>query len=105
MVQRVLAHIAYGLHSGIPVCCVLDFAYRDVYGIAEDDYQISVNHIGYAPCSMCAQRILANEILPATVHVCTEACNAVMGKYGLRMEDNCDWYGSTQKVCHWEGVI
>ena len=59
-------HFAYGLHSNIPLCCVVEF----ITG-TRDPLPEYLQGIDYRPCRACSERIRAGES-PATVHECVD---------------------------------
>lgn len=75
---RALRDIAFGLHSGIPLCCVLAFVRDDWQGkhlVASRrkkalGYKVMHSPWSYAPCWRCAGEIKLGERTPAVVCDC-----------------------------------
>lgn len=57
----------FGLHSGIPECCVEAFvAGRHAFALDS-----RLGHVGYVPCVSCEQKMLHGLMTPAVIHTCT----------------------------------
>lgn len=57
LLARVRMEYEYGIHSGIPRCCVLAWCRRVLHGGALPD----VPGVGYRPCPSCSARLAAGE--------------------------------------------
>lgn len=89
--ELLVYHFLYGLHSGIPLCCVFQFCVdyidnvpyagekrlRDA-GLLKDGVPPFMLGIRYAPCSKCTEKIAVGEIEPAKIHRCDETCEDVI---------------------------
>jgi len=79
-------HKRLGKHSNIPDCCIREWLYdvdmihgsRKISMIALRELQVpgSMRYfsthptLNYVPCKRCMERLLAEEIVPAAVHMC-----------------------------------
>lgn len=82
-----LAHFKYGLHSGIPFCCVVEWISdmnNDISGIVkfrELQCGCSIN-VEYVPCQKCTRLLAEGKITPASIHWCNpidnSECDAIL---------------------------
>lgn len=84
-----LFHVVQGLHSRIPLCCVLAFPGRRGVPVECPTYPMGV---GYIPCRRCAREIERGVRLPARVHECN-AKNSVVCRMG-------EWWACHRIAAH-----
>lgn len=84
-VAKRLYHNMFGIHSGIPPCCVAAFN-KDLFenGIRKVSVERYKKHnipfnndFGYVPCDKCCKLIKEGTIKPAKIHDCSpdqESC-------------------------------
>lgn len=71
--------LLYGIHSGIPICCVMEFVGLGMRGVIERNIERIDAHpvimgdaspIRYVPCAICFLEIVEGREKPVKTHSC-----------------------------------
>jgi hypothetical protein len=106
--HRARIDIAFGLHSGIPRCCIAAYV-REVRKGRTGDWALTWAQrivmldprwhyaLQYRPCHGCAVAILAGRAPPAKIHKCSERCNGATQPFGVTISRR-----NGHKQCHYQ---